>query len=251
MTSGEDTFLASLREAYRGSQQSIQAPAFAGPACPSLPRLAQAAAEGWQEHELAHVAGCSRCQRIMGFEFRVECPGWAVLAHFAAGDSPFAAALARHLEEDCDGRCQRRLASPWLRATAAMLGTGAQAETVLQESLQHLASATVSLAAAPAFLPMGSETAVQVHAVGPDGLIATTLKREGPDLVAYVESPSTSLAGHTVTVELLGQTRQVRAQVILRMVDGVGAFGFHSFGNLANLTADLGPECEILAILDK
>jgi hypothetical protein len=35
------------------------------------------------------------------------------------------------------------------------------------------------------------------------------------------------------------------------MVDGVGAFGFHSFGNLANLTADLGPECEILAILDK
>ncbi|MGA2736173.1 MAG: hypothetical protein ABSG65_01850 [Bryobacteraceae bacterium] len=84
-----------------------------------------------------------------------------------------------------------------------------------------------------------------------DGLIATTLKQEGPDLVAYVESPSTSLAGHTVTVELLGQTRQVRAQVILRMVDGVGAFGFHSFGNLANLTADLGSECEILAILDK
>jgi hypothetical protein len=35
------------------------------------------------------------------------------------------------------------------------------------------------------------------------------------------------------------------------MVDGVGAFGSHSFGDLAALTADLGPDCEILAILDR
>jgi hypothetical protein len=66
-----------------------------------------------------------------------------------------------------------------------------------------------------------------------------------------VESPNTSLAGHTVVVEVLGEKRQLRAEVILRMADGMGAFGFHSFGNLADFAADMGPECEILAILDK
>jgi len=248
---GEDTFLNSMRDAYRRSRESIPGPAPAEPACPSLPRMAQAAADGWQPDELAHVAGCPRCQQIMAAEFRIECPGFAVLAHFAAGDSPFAAALGRHLEEDCDGRCRRRLKSRWLQAAAAMLRTGTLAENVFQESMRHLAISDVHLAAAPAFLRLGGETPIQVHAVGPDGLIAVTLKQEGPQLLAYVESPSTSLAGHTVMVELLGQTRQLRVPVILRMVDGVGAFGSHSFGDLAALTADLGPDCEILAILDR
>jgi len=251
MTSGEEEFLAPLRDAYRKSWEPMAGPAPAGPACPSLPRIAQAAAEGWQAQELAHVAGCSRCQQVMVYEFRAECPGFGLLAHYAAGDSPFAVAISRHLEEDCVGRCRRRLESPWLKGVAALLRTGAHAEDALQESLRHLASADVHLAVAPAFLPLGGETAFQVHAVGPGGLIAVTLKQEGADLVAYVESPSTSLAGHTVTVELLGQARQLRAQVILRMVDGVGAFGVHSFGNLANLTSDLGPDWEILAVLDK
>jgi len=103
----------------------------------------------------------------------------------------------------------------------------------------------------PSFGWYSPSAAQNAHAVGSEGFISATLKQEGSDLVVYVESPSMYLVGHTVTVELHGQARQLRAEVILRMVDGVGAFGSHSFGDLAALTADLGPDCEILAILDR
>lgn len=250
MTPGDEKFSAMIRDAYRQSGASLLAPP-PSPGCPSLPRLAQALYQGWQDQELAHVAHCARCQKIVAAEFRIECPGFAVLAHYAAGDSPFAAALDQHLAEDCESRCRRRLQSPWLQGVAAALRAGAMTETILQDSLRHLANSGVRLASVPAFLPLGGETAIQVHAVCEDGLIAVTLKQEGSQVVAYVESPNTSVAGHTVAVELLGDAGSQRAQVILRMVDGIGAFGFHNFGSLADLAVSLGGECEILAVLER
>jgi hypothetical protein len=77
-----------------------------------------------------------------------------------------------------------------------------------------------------------------------------TLRLEGAELCLYVETADAAHAGQTVTVEVLGRKRHLQAQVVLKLVDGVGAFGFHSFGNLSQLASDLGQSCEILAVLN-
>jgi hypothetical protein len=242
---------AGLRAEYERSTAGTAPPP--RPACPSLPRIAEAAGTGvWRTDELQHLPGCPFCQRILAAEFRMDCPGMAVLAGYRAGISPFAAALATHLEEDGCERCARRLESAWIAGVAALIGAGSLTAGALGELARGVAEATLHLAAEPAFLPAGDSGAIQqVHAAGPDGLLALTLRQEGPRVAAYVETPDPTLAGRAVSVEVLGRRGRIRTRLVLGLVEGVGAFGCGDLGLLTDFLSGVGPDCDVVAALER
>jgi hypothetical protein len=244
-------FLSALRAEYEESGAHAALPI--RPDCPTLPRMAEAAISGgWSEGELAHVSDCRFCQKVLAAEYRIECPELTALARYQAGASPFAGALRIHLEEDGCERCARRLQSAWVAAVAALLRAGAMTEAALRDLGRDVAAASLNLAAAPSFLPAGeSGTIQQTHTAGPDGLIALTLRQEGPHLVAYVEAPNPKLAGRSVSVEVLGRQRRMQARLVLGLVDGVGAFGRQDLGLMADFLSRIGPDCEILAAIER
>jgi hypothetical protein len=82
-------------------------------------------------------------------------------------------------------------------------------------------------------------------------LIGLTIKSEGARVVAYVETPNPALAGRAVSVEVLGLQRRMQTRMVLGLVDGVGAFGSQDMGLLSDFLARVGPDCEILAALER
>jgi hypothetical protein len=214
--------------------------------------MAEAAlAADWREEELAHLAACRSCQRLVEAEYRLECPDLTILARYAAGLSPFEEALRRHLEEDLCERCRRRLEAAWTKAAAARLRAGSLTEAAFREMGLGIAEASLrGLSASPSFLPSsGSADMQQVHAAGPEGLLALTMRQEGPRVVVYVESPSAALAGRAVDVEVLGSEQRLQARLVLGFVEGAGAFGRHDLGLFADFLSRIGRDCEILVSL--
>ncbi|MGA3099984.1 MAG: hypothetical protein ABSF25_26325 [Bryobacteraceae bacterium] len=247
----EPGFPNALRDGYAEGGRDASPPS--RPGCPSLPRIAEAAlSAAWSADEVAHVSGCRWCQRLLAFEYRAECPDLITLARHEAGVSPFEDALRAHLEEDRCERCARRLGSAWVEAVAALLRAGALTAAALREMGRGVAEVSLNLASAPSFLPSGGSGDIQqIHAAGPDGLIGLTLRQEGPRVVAYVETPNPALAGRAVSVEVLGRQRRMQARMVLGLVDGVGAFGSQDLGLMADFLTRIGPDCEILAALER
>lgn len=248
----EETFLLTLKETHRRSLAEIAVPEVARPGCPSLIRLAECLAKGWGKEELAHVQGCLHCQKIVAAEWRIECPDLGTLARHLAGVSPFADAMRIHLQGHSCERCARRLESPWLAGIASPLRAGTLAESKLEELQNRIVLSSVPLAVAPAFEPAEGVPAFRTHqSTSRDGSIEVTLRSEGAELCLYLNAFDAADAGKTATVEVLGLKLRLKAQVALKLVDGIGAFGAHNFGKLSQLAAGLGPSIEILVVLNK
>jgi hypothetical protein len=248
----DETFLLTLKETHRRSLAEMPVPEPARAGCPSLIRLAECLAKGWGKKELAHVQGCLHCQKIVAAEWRIECPDLGILARHLAGVLPFGEAMRIHLQSHSCQRCGRRLESPWLAGIASLLRAGTLAESKLEELQNRIVLSSVPLHVAPAFEPAdGAPAFATIQSTSRDGSIEVTLRSEGAELCLYLNAFDAAQAGKTVTVELLGLNLRLKAQVALKLVNGIGAFGAHNFGKLSQLAAALGPSVEILAILNK
>lgn len=83
-------------------------------ACPPLSLFPKAVREGWPSEWIAHVSNCPYCQRLIGLEWRLECPDVPTLMRYLADPEhfPFREAMEFHLNVDRCSRCHLLLQNP-------------------------------------------------------------------------------------------------------------------------------------------
>lgn len=78
--------------------------------CPSIAMFNPCVRSGWPSEYREHVADCDYCQRMVGLDYRIECPGPVALAQYKAR-SMNAKAFALHLNKDKCPKCTAALES--------------------------------------------------------------------------------------------------------------------------------------------
>jgi hypothetical protein len=224
-------------------------------ACPSLTRHRRAALRhDWSPQQLAHVETCSRCRRTRDtVSSAVWHPEVRLLAGRLAGApaTEDQRAVEQHLADDGCQRCERLLASPWLRLQAER----ARERTATVISPHTLAGPLVvacgELPRAVGEFATDTRPPFELRAVASRGDLVVTLREtDQGQLVVHVEAPNCGEGGQTVRVELLGDGEPVVALVEMKAIEGEpGCTGRHAFGPFVELVPRMRPAVALLAVL--